>query len=38
MTSEQPEKYEHCKNENNQNVTVSKTQNVSWLNFNIVWR
>ena len=34
MTSEQPDKYAYCENENNQNVIFfSKIQNVSGLNF-----
>ena len=38
MTSEQPEKYAYCQNENNQNEFSPKIQKVSGLKSNYVWR
>ena len=38
MTSEQPDKYVHSENENNQNVIFSIIQKVSGLNSDCVWR
>ena len=38
MTSEQPDKYENCKNENNQIATFFQNPTFSELNSNCVWK
>ena len=38
MTSEQPEKYAYCQNENNRNEFSPKIQKVSGFKSNYVWR
>ena len=38
MTSEQPDKYAYCENENNQNVVVLRNSESFWIKFDLCFK